>query len=372
VDSTGIAYLAGTTNSVDFPATAGAFQTTVLSSGYQYAFVAKMNAALSKLTYSTYLAGTGTAYSYGSVTATGLAVDATGQAFVVGVANILDFPLISPLVSQPPPNQIYGYPTAAFLSVLNSTGSALTYSTLFSGSKGAAGAGVAVDQASHAVITGWTADFDLPTTAGAFQSTIAPSTNYFTQHGFVTEILMNQANASACFSTNLVYLASNYGKPSVATPFTVTNCGTAPLKITAMTTSNPVFTVAKGACTTLAAGTSCTAHVKYTPMPNTYSDSGTVSITDNAPVSPQNLGLAGYVNYAWVWGPGGRGDQFARILPGPEHGVRAPAHHVGDSNRRLCWRESLPEGSPARRCLQRWGHLHADGGGAGGGHAFRL
>jgi hypothetical protein len=298
VTSTGIVYVAGTTGSTDFPTTSGSFQPTVLSSGYQRSFVTKMNVALSKLTYSSYLGGTGAAGSYGSVTATGIAADAAGNAYVVGSTNISDFPLASALISLPPTTLYYGNSTAAFLSVLNPTGSALTFSTLFSGSSGAAGSGVAIDTASHALITGWTSDGDLPTTAGSFQSTITPPANgYYTQHAFVTEFLMSQANASACLSTNSLFLASLYGKPSFPSPLVISNCGTMPLKISGIVSSNPVFTVAKGLCTTVAAGAACTAHVKYTPIKGILSDTGTIQIADNAPLAPQKIGVSGYAYY---------------------------------------------------------------------------
>ena len=322
VDSTGIAYLAGTSYSLDFPTTATAFQRTVLQAGEQNGFVAKMNAALSKLTYATYLTGTGSAY--GSIAVGGLAIDAAGNAYVTGSTSHTDFPLMSPMISQPPFNAFNGNGPAAFLTVLNPAGSTLTYSTLFSGSTGASGAGVAVDQASHAVVAGTTYDTDLPTTAGAFQTTVTPSTNGgYIQHAFVTEFLLNQANASVCLATNLVYMFSNYGKPSSSTPFTITNCGTAALKISAVTSSNPVFAITKGTCgTTVAAGASCTARAKYTPVKGVYGDSGTIQITDNAPISPQKLAVAGYVYYPttgiYPYYQIGFGDEVVGVTSGAE------------------------------------------------------
>ena len=55
VDSAGSAYIAGATNSADFPTTAGAYQGAVLNS--TQAFVAKFNPSGSALVYSTYLDG---------------------------------------------------------------------------------------------------------------------------------------------------------------------------------------------------------------------------------------------------------------------------------------------------------------------------
>lgn len=296
VNPDGTVFVAGGTTSSDFPTTPLAFQKTPPTFGYQAPFVTKLNPMLSKLTYSTYLAGTGAGGAYGAITVAGLAVDATGNAYVAGSTNNPSLPLVSPLISLLPVAQ-FGSSTAAFLSVLNPSGSSLTYSTLFSGSTSASAQGVAVDRASHALITGWTNDADLPTTAGAFQPTAPSSTVNYVQHAFVSEFLMSQANASACVNPTSVYLSSNYGKPSQLAPVTITNCGTVPLTITAMTVSNPVFTINRGLCTTLAAGASCTAHIRYTPAKGVYGDTGTIQIVDNAPISPQTVNVNGYVNF---------------------------------------------------------------------------
>src|SRR5262249_7422111 len=55
VDSSGSAYVTGSTSSANFPTTAGAYQRT--SGGFEDAFVAKLSPAGSTLVYSTYLGG---------------------------------------------------------------------------------------------------------------------------------------------------------------------------------------------------------------------------------------------------------------------------------------------------------------------------
>ncbi|HEY5838117.1 MAG TPA: SBBP repeat-containing protein [Pyrinomonadaceae bacterium] len=76
VDSQGNAYIAGLTGSGSFPTTAGAFQTS--KSGSIDAFAAKLNPSGSALVYSTYLGGDN------NEIASGVAVDASGRAYVVG------------------------------------------------------------------------------------------------------------------------------------------------------------------------------------------------------------------------------------------------------------------------------------------------
>jgi hypothetical protein len=83
IDARGSAYVAGRTDSVDFP-TIDAFQSTI--AGELSAFVAKLTSDGSALEYSTYLGG-----SFFDQ-ATGLAVDPAGNAYVAGLARSADFP----------------------------------------------------------------------------------------------------------------------------------------------------------------------------------------------------------------------------------------------------------------------------------------
>jgi hypothetical protein len=84
LDSGAAAYLTGYTQSVNFPTTAGAFQTTF--DGVMQAFVASLNAAGTTLAYSTFLGGG--SYDQGS----GIAVDSLGAAYVAGETQSSDFP----------------------------------------------------------------------------------------------------------------------------------------------------------------------------------------------------------------------------------------------------------------------------------------
>src|SRR5262249_3781731 len=119
VDAGGNAYVAGTALSADFPT-----QSPLLAirQGPRDAFVAKPNPTGSALVYSTYLGGSGIE------TGTGIALDSTGQAFVVGWSYSDDFP-ITPGAFQ---NQkaVYGPEVSnAFIAKINAAGSGLVYAS---------------------------------------------------------------------------------------------------------------------------------------------------------------------------------------------------------------------------------------------------
>jgi hypothetical protein len=163
VDASGNAYVTGGTTSSDFPTTQGAFQTTYGGDGpgdSGYAFVSKLNAAGSALLYSTYLGGS----SDDGINGTGIAVDASGDAYVAGPTTSSDFPTTSGAFQR----ILHGY-LNTFVSKLNATGSALVYSTYLGGSHQDFGAGIAVDASGNSFVTGSISSSDFPTTPGAFQ-----------------------------------------------------------------------------------------------------------------------------------------------------------------------------------------------------------
>ena len=86
VDSAGAAYVAGSTASADFPVV-NAFQATI--GGLENAFIAKVDASGSSLSWATYLGGSN------SDNATGIAVNAIGEIFVVGGTSSSDFPVMN-------------------------------------------------------------------------------------------------------------------------------------------------------------------------------------------------------------------------------------------------------------------------------------
>ncbi len=212
VDSTGNAYVTGSAGSNEFPVTSGAFQTNCApnynantgspvascsingNGAYsQSAFVLKLNPTGSTLIYSSFLGG------YGAAWGTGIAVDSVGQAYVTGVAtNSLCGGVVHtygaqyecfPTTATAAISDIGGGNSddMAFMSVFNSTGSALVYSTLFGDTEGTVsvngagctidcgagtyGTAIALDPSANVYITGYTISAHLLLTQGAFNTT---------------------------------------------------------------------------------------------------------------------------------------------------------------------------------------------------------
>ena len=192
VDSSGNAYVSGSTGSTDFPTTSGAFQTTPGTS-----YVAKLNASGSALVYSTYL-GNG-----GGVTANSIAVDSSGQAFVTGTAVLGYLPTTLGAFQT---NPTAGF--NAFVTKFNSTGTALVYSTYLGGSFFVTqGNDIAIDSAGNAYLTGSTFDGSFPTTANAFQSVNRSTSSG--QNAFVSKL--NASGSALVWSTYLGGTVSDSG-----------------------------------------------------------------------------------------------------------------------------------------------------------------
>jgi hypothetical protein len=171
VDSSGNAYVAAGTNSVDFPVTAGVFQpefagalpTCNLYYPCGDAFVAKIDPTGSTLLYATYLGGSDNDYVFG------LAVDASGNAFIAGETLSTDFPTTAGAFQT-----LNAGGKDVFVTELDPTGSALIYSTYLGGSGDDHPEALAIDASGNAYVSGNTVSANFPTTPGAFQTACAP------------------------------------------------------------------------------------------------------------------------------------------------------------------------------------------------------
>ena len=182
VDSAGNAYLAGFTQSTNFP-TANAFQSTG-GGDFGDAFVTKLNATGSALVYSTYLGGSS------SENVGGIAVNSSGEAYVAGLTGSANFPIANAFQSTKGAGS-----TSAFVTKFSAAGSTLVYSTFLGGDSFDFAEGIAVDSAGNAYVTGETGSSNFPL-ANAVQSTLSGISD-----AFVTKL--NAAGSALVYSTYL-------------------------------------------------------------------------------------------------------------------------------------------------------------------------
>jgi hypothetical protein len=105
------------------------------------------------LSYSTYLGGGG------DDSGNGIAIDASGNAYITGYTTPLNFPITSSTFQT----SFGGGAHDAFVSKFNAAGSALLYSTYLGGGDTDAGEALAIDSAGNAYVSGWTNSWDFPT-----------------------------------------------------------------------------------------------------------------------------------------------------------------------------------------------------------------
>jgi hypothetical protein len=189
VDSAGSVYVTGFfSTSPGFPVTANAFQKTQNSAdGNGEVFITKFTPDGTGIVYSTLLGGSS------SDSSSGIALDAAGNAYVVGWTVSPDFPVRNAFQST-----LRGF-ADPFVTKLNASGSDLLYSTFFGGSGNFDyGSDIAVDASGNAYITGDTGSTDFPVTPGAYRTThirlLDPAGN---QDGFVAKLNTNASGAAS-------------------------------------------------------------------------------------------------------------------------------------------------------------------------------
>ena len=189
VDEDGTAYVTGTTSSADYPTTPSAFDTT-FNGGERDAFVTKLNASGSRLAYSTFLGGTSTSTFFGQGDrGHDIAVDGTGRAYVTGNTVSSDYPTTPSAFDT-----TFNGSIDAFVTKLNTSGSALVYSTFLGEANQDQGFGLAV-RGGRAYVMGHTSSSTYPTTPDAFDTTWNGTDAFVTQ--------LNASGSALVYSTFL-------------------------------------------------------------------------------------------------------------------------------------------------------------------------
>lgn len=217
VDSSGFAYVAGNTNSSDFPTTSGVLETSSdWDNSPPQAFVAKLNQGGTALEYSTYLEGQQT-------TVNGLAVDTSGTAYVTGSAPTANPGIFGNFMQTPDALATPSGSSDVFLVKLNPSATALNYATLLGGGTGAGA--LALDASGNVYLTGIAFAADLPTSSGAFQTTNHAIASQLS-NAFVTKFALAAETNDTTYPTRTSFPIST----TIGTDGAITNvqCGAAP------------------------------------------------------------------------------------------------------------------------------------------------
>jgi hypothetical protein len=291
VDSSGNAYVTGTTYSRDFPTTPGGFQTTCGGGGNNFsncwdAFVTKLNPDGSGLVYSNYLGGANDDWGID------IALDSSGHAYVIGYTESLDFPTKYPL--QP----TILWPLSAFVTKIDANGSALAFSSYLGGigefaSEGIylvePALGIALDSSSNAYVTGRTSSYTFPTMNPLQPFLFGPG------DAFVAKISANPSDITL-FPLHLDFRNQPMGVPSNPQVSVLNNTGGTSLTIRSISvtgTNSGDFGQTNDCGASLQPGASCSITVTFTPTA-IGNRSAAVKIVDSAPrqwVSLTGLGL---------------------------------------------------------------------------------
>jgi len=211
IDSANNAYIAGYTNSTNFPTTSGVFQTT--NGGSSDVFVAQLNDTGTGLVYSTYVGGSSSDVGYA------IKVDAMGNAYVAGVTSSNNFdvtPGAYQVTYKGAANTFGGFGDA-FVTKLNPTATALVYSTYLGGSGDDGAFGLAVSDSGEVYLTGVAGSGDFPTTPGVVRvgnGGMAKSTNGALSWNAINSGLTNFTETAIVVdpsNTDTIYAASSGG-----------------------------------------------------------------------------------------------------------------------------------------------------------------
>jgi len=276
--------LVGTPN-YNYPVTSNAYSSAVNSS-----FIAMLSADGSQLLYSSYFGGSESS----GTTTNAVTLDAQGNIWLAGSTRDSTFPLVKPLIAQLPPSSLGS--ATSFLSEFDPTGTQLKFST-FMGDLSGSGLQIALDSSGKVHAAG-TTTAPIYTTQGAFIGTVtvAPN-NYSYTYPYAVLIDPSQSGATLCLGSSAWGLSFGYLIPqtTLTQSVKVTNCGSAPLTISSIVSSNAAFTVPAGSngCTgSIAVAGSCTVRVVFEPTA-VQAYTGQLTFTSNATIPTALIPLSG-------------------------------------------------------------------------------
>jgi hypothetical protein len=294
VDHSGNVYVTGYTSETNLPVSLNAYQPTMkqgTSCTCKSGFVVKMDGQGKNVLAATYLGGTPIPQQIGTIF-TAMALDSNSNVLLGGNTASTDFPLKNPFMTS---LQFATFADGMVLAQMSPDLSSLTFGTFLSASTGQlAGSqftGLAVDPQDKLIVVGTTFSASFPTTPNSFQSTLPANASTVNLHGFVTKLDLATAAPSVCFASSGFAFGNVPANTTSMQTFNVTNCGNAPLHIASIVSSNPAITAAQS-CGAIAAGAVCPIQLTFTP-PNSSLVSATITLNDDAVITPQVFGVSG-------------------------------------------------------------------------------
>ncbi len=315
LDSSGDAYVTGSTVSTNFPIAGTVFQPT-FGGGNADAFITELNPTGSDLVYSTYLGGSATDIG------NGIAVDTASPAgaYVGGQTCSFDFPLANPLQPSYGGNCDAFVSKASFLEGIALNPAGLLFPTVSLGSSSTVQTVTLTNGDNTLTISSITvtgpgaAEFAETTTCPVGTSTLAAGAQCtisvtFTPTALGVQKASIEITDSASGSPQYISLTGStstvgitppsvafgsqaVGVASAAQAVTVTNIGSAVMTISAVATSGPFTETNDCTAVPLEPTANCVVNVAFAPIAP-GPDIGALTITDSAPGSPQVVLLTG-------------------------------------------------------------------------------
>lgn len=267
IDGNGQAHVTGSTMSLNFPTTVGAFDTSFNGPTSNHdAFVTKLNAMGSALVYSTFFGGSS------SDQATGIALAPSGNAYVTGVTSSTNLPTTFGAFDN-----FLGGSGDAFVMKLNTTGSGVFYSTYLGGSASDVGFGIAIDAAGLAYVTGYATSFDFPVTSSAFDRFFGGGVDVFVTklNASGTRLVYSTFLGGSGFDVGFAIAVDGLGQAHVTGH---TNSSTFPTTFGAFDTVYARMGVADAFLTKLSASGSTLSYSSYLGGDNNHDDGRSIAI----------------------------------------------------------------------------------------------
>jgi len=311
LDQSNNVYITGRSSSTNYPVTTGAFQPA--NAGSYDAIYTVLNSTGTSLLYSTYLGGTAVDVAFV------MAVDKVGNAYIIGRTYSTNFP-VTPGVLQStlkgstnaivfkftPGVQAWplalnfgaesvGVTSAPMTTTLTNSGTTtLNISTVSLVGTDAGDYLVTANTCASTLAVGASCSITMtftPSTTGTRSAVLSIADDAANTPQSVSLTGVGSTSNATLTPSSLAYATQLVGTNSASQAATLSNTGTVAITITSITTTGP-YSQTNNCGSSLGAGASCTINVVFTPTKG-GTQTGTLSVVDNAPNSPQMSALTG-------------------------------------------------------------------------------